>query len=100
MSTGVDAMKRKDDDGWSLDEDKQLWREFMGGESLPTIVAAHRRPVYGILGRLETLCLLINRGGDYYRVDPTPWATALSAIEAWRAELVAEMGRDGTPRQN
>jgi hypothetical protein len=60
---------------WLDEELGQLKREFAANEDLEEIAARHGRSPLAIAVKLEQMWLIVNRGGDYYRIEQDPWIT-------------------------
>ena len=58
---------------WTRDEDDRLGVSLCSGASLEILRTQHGRTAYAVVNRLQQLGLIVERGGWYYKVDPTPW---------------------------
>jgi hypothetical protein len=62
---------------WTLEECNQLRDEVRAGRGLQDIATIHGRTVYGIISKMVSLNMLVERGWKYYLVkDEKPWVTS------------------------
>lgn len=59
---------------WTADASTELRGLFEQGFALEAIAEKMERTQGAICGQLERLNLVVNFGGVYHRMDPTPWA--------------------------
>ncbi len=69
---------------WTAEEYEQLKVEINAGLPLEEIVIAHGRTAYGIIGKLQSMGLIILVGRNYHRVDPDPWVLHSNIVEIQR----------------